>query len=166
MPGTASGKTLVLGFGNEILTDDAIGLHVARKVGERLAGAEHVDVQETEEMGLALLDFIVGYEALVLVDAIQTRNAAPGHIHDMTGEHLSLLRSGSPHFLGVGETLAMGRLLGLEMPGRVQVLAIEVADPFTLGTQMTPALQAAVAPAVERVLESVRALAGESCQEA
>jgi hypothetical protein len=45
------------------------------------------------------------------------------------------------------------------MPERVKIFAIEVEDPFTLGTQMTPALQAAVPPAVERVLDLVRALA-------
>lgn len=151
----SSGKILVLGFGNDILTDDAIGLHVVREVRSRLAGLNQVDVEETSEMGLALLDFIVGYEALVLVDAIQTGKEAPGHVQEVTEESLGALHRSSPHFLGVGETLALGRQLGLEMPERVKVLAIEVADPFTMGTEMTPPLLAALAPAVERVLECV-----------
>jgi hydrogenase maturation protease len=156
------GKILVLGFGNDILTDDAIGLHVVREVRERLAGFEQVDVEETSEMGLALLDFIVGYKALVLVDAIQTGNAPPGHVHEVSEESLGALHRSSPHFLGVGETLALGRQLGLEMPSRIKVLAIEVADPFTMGTEMTPPLQAALGPAVERVLECVHQLGNGS----
>ena len=103
-------------------------------------------------MGLALLDLIVGYARLILVDSIQTGQAAPGTIHHLKGDSLNTRRSGSPHFLGVGETLSLGHHLGLEMPSRVEVIAVEVEDPFTLGTELTPAVLGAVEPAVRRVL--------------
>jgi hydrogenase maturation protease len=139
-------------LGNDILTDDAIGLEVVREVARRMDGNDRVDVRETMEMGLALLDFIVGYETLILVDSIQTGRAAPGHVHDVTQEHLNALPGRTPHFLGVKETLLLGEQLGLPMPTRVRILAIEVEDPFTLGAQMTPALQHALPQVVEQVL--------------
>ena len=154
-----AGRTLLLGLGNDILTDDAVGLHVVRRLQSRLAGHPAIDVRETTEMGLALLDFITGYSAVVIVDSIQTGRQAPGFLHEIEAAALSQLTGRTPHFLGVSETLALGRQLGLPMPERVKILAIEVEDPFTLGTQMTPALQAAVPPAVERVLDLVRTLA-------
>ena len=152
-------KILVLGLGNDILTDDAIGLHVVREVRRRLAGLDHVEVRETTEMGLALLDFIVGYHGLVLVDSIQTGKAPPGHLHEIDGTDLKMLPGPTPHFLGVGETLALGRKLGMAMPERVKVIAIEVQDPFTLGTQMTPPLQEAFSQVIERVVAVVFSLA-------
>ena len=152
-------KVLVLGLGNDILTDDAAGLFVAREVGRRLAGHANVEVHETTEMGLTLLDFMVGYHALVLVDSIQTGQAEPGFIHEIDGADLKRLPTRTPHFLGVGETLALGRQLGLTMPARVKIIAIEVEDPFTLGTEMSPTLQQALGAAVERVMKAVQELA-------
>ena len=46
------------------------------------------------------------------------------------------------------------------MPGKVAIVAIEVADPFTLGLELTPAVARAVAPAAARVAERARELAG------
>ncbi|MDD2763646.1 MAG: hydrogenase maturation protease [Opitutaceae bacterium] len=147
---------LVLGLGNDILTDDAVGLRVAQAVREHLAGEPGIEVKSTTEMGLALLDEIADRENVVLVDSVQTGRAPPGHIHEINPEDLSRVLGTSPHFLGIGETLALGKLLGLAMPRQVRIFAVEVADPFTLGTSLTPAVAQAVASAVERVTEQAR----------
>jgi len=160
------GKILVLGLGNDILTDDAIGLNVVRHLREELAGDERIDVRETMEMGLALLDFIVGYRAVLIVDSIQTGQSPAGTIHEVDTAGLKQLTGRTPHFLGVGETLALGRRLGLAMPQAVKILAVEVEDPFTLGTEMTPALQRAIPPVLARIRELLQELAANApgCQ--
>ena len=150
MPDTKK-KLLLLGLGNDILTDDAVGLHVVHALQRELAGHPAIDVRETTEMGLALLDFITGYATVVIVDAIQTGRAAPGSLHELDATALQHLTGRTPHFVGVSETLALGRQLGLAMPAQVKIFAIEVEDPFTLGTAMTPALQAALPGIVDRV---------------
>ena len=146
----------MLGLGNDILTDDAVGLLVARAVAERVGEEREIAVRETIEMGLALLDEIADFDALILVDSVQTGRAPPGHIHECDIADLPQVTATSPHFVGVGETLALGRRLGLAMPRRVRVIAIEVADPFTLGTQPTTVVQEAVGLAVERVVALTR----------
>lgn len=149
--------TLILGLGNDILSDDAVGLRVAAGLQRRLGARRDVEVRQVCEMGLALLDLIVGCREAILVDSIQTDGADPGTLREFDAADLRTRRGASPHFLGVGETLELGRLLGLAMPERVRILAIEVADPFTLGTDLTPAVAAAVGPATERVLAWVGA---------
>ena len=151
-------KVLVLGLGNDVLTDDAIGLHAARELERQFAGDLSIHVCATTEMGLALLDFLTGYDAAVLLDSIQTGRAAPGFIHELDAASLEQLSGGTPHFLGVGETLALGQQLGLRMPAQVRIFAIEVEDPFTLGTQLTPALQTALPGIVMRIVGAVRAI--------
>ena len=146
---------LVLGLGNDILRDDAIGLRVVRELHDRLPPDSDTDVLETSEMGLALLDLVVGYRELFIVDAVQTGRAEPGHLHEFEGDTLQRLPRISPHVLGVGEMLAAGRELGLAMPERVRIFAIEVADPFTLDTELTPALQAALPRVTARVLAAL-----------
>jgi hydrogenase maturation protease len=156
----ATAKVLVLGLGNDILTDDAVGLHVAQAVRERLAGEPRIEVKSTTEMGLALLDEIADRDSVVLVDSVQTGRAPPGHIHEIDATALARVASTTPHMLGVGETLAFGQLLGLAMPRHVRVFAIEVADPFSLGTEMTGAVREAVSAAADKIVAAALELAG------
>ena len=59
-------KILVIGLGNSILSDDAIGLHVAEQV--RLRGPAGVEVVQSETAGYALLELMTGYERVILGD--------------------------------------------------------------------------------------------------
>jgi hydrogenase maturation protease len=151
-------RLLLLGLGNDILTDDAVGLHVVHELQRELAGHPAIDFRETTEMGLALLDFITDYRAVAIVDSIQTGKAAPGFLHELDATALNQLTGRTPHFVGVSETLALGKQLGLAMPEQVRVFAIEVANPFTLGTALTPALQAALPGIIARIRTALQHL--------
>ncbi|HOX58388.1 MAG TPA: hydrogenase maturation protease [Candidatus Paceibacterota bacterium] len=157
-PRSPDAQVLLLGLGNDILTDDAVGLLVVRQLQGALADCPAIDVRETKEMGLALLDFIAGYSVVVIVDSIQTGKAPPATVHELDAGALRQLTGRTPHFLGVSETLALGRHLGLAMPAQVRIFAIEVEDPFTLGTSLTPVLQAALPRIAERIAAAVRSL--------
>jgi hydrogenase maturation protease len=150
-PPSPRSPLLLLGLGNDILTDDAIGLRVVHELRRELTGHPCIDFRETTEMGLALLDFITGYRTVVIVDSIQTGKAPPGFLHELDAAALTQLTGRTPHFLGVSETLALGRKLGLPMPEQVRIFAVEVEDPFTLGTALTPALQTALPAIVARI---------------
>jgi hydrogenase maturation protease len=151
-------RLLLLGLGNDILTDDAVGLHVVHELQRDLAGHPSIDTRETTEMGLALLDFITGYRVVVIVDSIQTGKAPPGFLHELDAAAMNQLTGRTPHFVGVSETLALGRQLGLPMPEQVSIFAIEVADPFTLGTTLTPVLEAALPGIVDRIRAALQPL--------
>ncbi len=157
-------KVLLLGLGNDILSDDAVGLNIARDIRKRLSDTDEIEVRETSEMGLSLLDFIVGFDDLVLVDAVQTGRATPGFLHEFNGDGLKVLPPVSPHFLGIGEVLALGRRLGLSVPRTVKVFAVEVMDPFTVGACMTPPLEQVFPAVVERILGATRQLARDRHQ--
>lgn len=156
---------LLLGLGNDILSDDAIGLRVVREVRRRVDGTAGVEVVETEEMGLALLDFIIGYRDVVIVDAAQTGKAEPGFVHELGVSDLKCLRAGAPHSLGLGEAIGLGRALGMHVPQRVKILAVEVEDAGTLGTQLTLPLQAAFPQIVGQVLEKLLEIGGQGCDQ-
>ena len=153
-----SASTLLLGLGNDIMTDDAIGVRIARAARARLADCKDIAVAESTEMGLALLDLVVGFDQVVVVDAIQTGRVPAGFLHEIDSNQLPGGATRSPHFVGLGEILALGRELGLAVPKHVKIIAVEVQDPYTVGTQMTPALEDALPGAVERI---VRLLADE-----
>jgi hydrogenase maturation protease len=152
-PPSRTRKTLLLGLGNDILSDDAIGLRVAAALQERFAPDPNLTIQQTTEMGLSLLDLVQGYEHLVLIDAVQTSECPPGTIHHIRDTDLPNLPALSPHFLGIGETLALGRKLSLLVPDTVEIFAIEVEDPFTVSTELSPELE----PQFPRIVEQIAA---------
>ena len=135
-------KTLVLGLGNDILADDAVGILAARALKERLEAV--ADVQETSWHGVALLELFIGYERAILLDAVMTGKHAPGTIIEINPDELSPVQGASPHFTGLPEMIAMARELELEFPKNFRIFAVEVADPHTVGGEMTPAVRDAI----------------------
>jgi hydrogenase maturation protease len=146
-------------LGNDLLSDDSIGLRIVDAARECLADCKNVTVLKSAEMGLALLDLVVGFDGLILVDAIQTGHAPPGFVHLLDPGNLKVLPTRSPHFVGVGEVLSLGRKLGHAMPGRVQIFAIEVEDPFTVSSQMSHDLEALLPFLVGQITEATRRIA-------
>ena len=128
-------KTLVLGMGNTILKDDGVGIEIARGLKER---KPELDVVETSEAGLALLDFIVGYDKLIIVDSVKTEAGEPGELYklDMKGlkptSHLTSL-----HGVDVATAFELGQKLGYKMPQQVSIYAVEVKDNASFGEECT-----------------------------
>ncbi len=106
-------------------------------------------------MGLSLLDHVAGYDVLLIVDAVQTGRAPIGFVHEIDGDDLKVLPTLSPHFLGIAETLALGRQLGLDMPAKVKILAVEVTDPFTVSETLSPVLECALPEILKRIVAAI-----------
>jgi len=68
-------KTLILGVGNPILTDDSVGICVANEI-EKFS-LPNVEVIETSLAGISLLDYVVEYERLIIIDSIKTEKEIP-----------------------------------------------------------------------------------------
>ena len=131
-----SARVRVLGLGNQILADDAFGILAAREVKRRLGDA--IEVLVSFEAGFNLIDCLLGASPLVIVDTIQTGAAPPGTIHILREEDFHSAPAGSPHCAGICEVLSVARILGLAVPARVTLVAVEAADCATVGGAMHP----------------------------
>ncbi len=149
-------RTLVLGLGNPLLGDDAVGLKVAALVRERLDGRPGVDVEQEEAGGLRLMERMTGYDRAVLVDAAVT-GGVPGEVRRIGPEDLPTQRTAAAHGIDLPRALALGRQLGYPMPSEVRIVAIEAASVLEFRDDMTPAVAAAVEPAAAAVLEELAA---------
>jgi len=146
---------LVLGLGNELLKDDAVGLRVA----ERLQGIfpAEVEVRSTSLFGLALLDELIGREKVLLIDSYVPEEFIGSEIQERNFAEVGEARGPCPHFVGLGEVREVMRELGLGFPREVRILAIPVSDPITFSTEMTPAVAARVDEAATRARQIVEA---------
>ena len=146
-------KTLVLGLGNPLVSDDSVGLRVIAALRPLLADREEIEVDEDYWGGLRLMERLVGYERAVVVDAIRT-GAPPGTIHHLTTDAIPTQRSASAHDVNLPTALAFGRRAGAALPRDEDILlvGIEVEDILTFADACTPAVAAAVPEAVRTVL--------------
>jgi hydrogenase maturation protease len=163
-------KTVIVGLGNPILTDDGIGIHVIRAVKSRLAHAEisasssQLSLVEASVGGLRLLDILAGHGRAIVVDAIQTRDGEPGKVYRLHPNDLKASRhSGSTHDLTLSGALALGRRLGLDLPQDrdLVILAVEVEDVLTFGEECTPPVAAAIPGVAQMVLDEIVSFDGE-----
>jgi len=147
-------KTLILGFGNPILTDDAIGIRIA----ERLAGDfPDIDVVATSEAGLAILEEVAGYGRLIIIDSIKTGKGKPGELYKLELEDLEPRSDfSSSHGLDIATAFKLGERLGYSLPGQVSIYAVEVKDNSTFGEGCTPELERSIPLIVGQIVKEER----------
>ena len=145
--------TLLIGLGNPQRGDDGVGVAVVRCVAERAAGA--LSVEESDDPA-SLIDTWSGVERVVVVDAMKSdRPAGTVLTLDVTERPLPSdgWATGGTHALGLAAAVELSRALG-RLPQRLVVIGVEV-DGLTAGTELTPAVRAAIQPAADAALRAL-----------
>lgn len=134
-------KILVLGIGNEILKDDGIGPKLVKELQKK---NPNPDIQyETAFMGgLDILEHTQGYNTVIFIDAIKTKDGIPGTVYQFTPDdfketlHLSNLHDTS--FL---TALDLGKKMKMKIPKEIHIIAIEIIEDTVFGNSFTPQIQ-------------------------
>ena len=145
-------KTLILGLGNPILTDDGVGIKIAQKIKEEKPDLETI---ETSEAGVALLNYIADYDKLIIIDSIKTLWGEPGDVYELKREDLKQLRGLScSHGIDMATLFELGEKVGYSMPRHVSIYAVEIKDNITFGEECTPEVKKRIPFIVRRIVES------------
>jgi hydrogenase maturation protease len=140
----------VIGVGNDMRGDDAVGLVIARRLVGELEGG--VRVIECEGEPVSLLAAWEGCTRALVVDA--TRSGAPAgtirRIAAHDGPLPAALSGSSTHLLGIADAIELARALG-RLPERTIVYGIE-GETFSAGDELSEA----VATSAERVVTAIR----------
>ncbi len=148
-------KTLVLGLGNPILADDGVGIKVAQEVANQLDSPK-VTIAETSGAGLSLLDSIVGYDRVIIIDAIQTKEGQAGQIYRVEPEDFSFTKHfSSPHQINLATALELGKMLDLAMPQKITIFAVEAKDITSFSEKCTPEVEQVIPEVVKMVLQEL-----------
>ena len=144
-------KVLILGMGNPILSDDGVGLHIARSLEGHFAGT---DVRTSALIGLNLLDIVAGYDQVFVIDAIQDGRHLPGTVVKLAaGEGaLHLFSSHGMHFF---EILQLGKDVGIAVPEVVGVYGVVIDPDCPFGEELSPLLARRQAGIVRQIAEDV-----------
>ncbi len=120
-------RSLLIGIGNPYLGDDKLGIEVVKRAKKE--GCPW-DIEILYNIGFDLLDKIIGYEEVIIIDACKY-GIDPGTILKLNKKDLLKQRVSSinTHGLTLSEILELGEALYPElMPSGVEVILIEAKD--------------------------------------
>jgi hydrogenase maturation protease len=140
-------------IGNSIFGDDRIGLMVGNALRRRLERAGF-DVHILESTGLELLDCLEGYERAFVVDSFPAEVRPEGQVVTFSLDDFRKARSAAPHLAGVPEAARLMKELGMTVP-QVSVIGISVADPYSLGDDISANLHQMIGRITDEVYESI-----------
>ena len=152
----APGRYAVLGLGNLIQGDEALGGQVVARLLEGpellavLPFPDAVELIDGGTVGLGLIPYLVGLDGFVIVDIVNA-NATPGTLVDLyAAAILAHEQVMGVHDLGAKELLGALLFMGA-LPRRVRVVGIQPAA-ITLGTELSPEVAAAVPGLIAAVM--------------
>jgi len=159
-------RTLIVGLGNPILGDDGIGIVVAEAVQQRLlcgavaasSGVDDAGVEVDTECvgGLRLMERLIGYDRAIIIDAICTGSHAPGSVLRLAVDDLPTQHSSSAHDATLATALQLALAMGLKVPAKITIIAVEAGYVLDFDEHLTPAVAAAVPVAAEAVLDCLK----------
>lgn len=147
---------LVLGVGNILLTDEAIGVRVVEALEQRYVLPEHVEVLDGGTAGMELLGAMANRDHLIIADAVVSRKSEPGSVICLRDEQVPTLFCNkiSPHQLGLSDVLSALRFTG-EFPKKLTLIGVIPAS-LEPHIGMTPIVEASLETALEAVLDALR----------
>jgi hydrogenase maturation protease len=148
----------VLGLGNVLMGDDGFGPYVIEALQAAYEFAANVSVIDVGTPGLDLAPFVLGADAVIVIDTVRS-DGRPGSLRlygrDALLQHAPQPRLG-PHDPGFKQTLLTLEFAG-SGPGAVLLVGV-IPETTAPCARLSPAVRAAVDPAVCAVLAELDAL--------
>ena len=148
-------KTLVLGIGNLVMSDDGVGVKVVQRIQREFRFPEYVEIIDGGTLGLDLLHMLEQIENLIVIDAVET-GREPGTCIRLAGEELpiALETKVSPHQMGLKDLLAVARLMG-HLPHEMVLIGVQPGS-IEMGAELTPEVETKVDVLIENVLKELK----------
>ena len=150
-PDQLNTRTLVLGVGNLLVSDEGVGVHVIERLTETYDLPKGVQVLDGGTLGLDLLYYLEGVENLLIVDAVEM-DKEPGTLLCMQGDDIPSFLSikMSPHQIGIPDMLFAAKLRDL-YPRNVVLWGIQPAT-LEVGLELSPVIAAQVDVLVSKIV--------------
>ncbi|MEE9440779.1 MAG: hydrogenase maturation protease [Candidatus Thermoplasmatota archaeon] len=151
-------KTVVLGVGNPILSDDGVGIHVVNQLKQHINNP-NITIDEALTGGMNLLDLLLGYDKAIIIDAVKTTgDGEEGEVKRIPLGGFSTMHSCNPHDVSLTEAIQMAEKLGeTRIPKEIIIIGIMMKKlPCEFGEKLSEKVAAAVPKAVEIALNEIK----------
>jgi hydrogenase maturation protease len=149
-------QILVYGVGNPYRCDDRVGLEIAGILRQEV-DMEHITIRSGSIDGMAMLDEIMGFDKVIFVDSIKTKDGTPGDIYRISVDQLQENRSlSSSHSIDFLTAVRLGKKFGYKMPAQVLVFAIEIEDNESYREECTKKVRASIPEIIARIMDEIK----------
>ena len=145
-------RTLILGIGNTLLSDEGLGIHLLEYLREHFPDPPGVTYMDGGTLSFTLAPEIEDHENLIVLDAAQF-NEAPGTVRLLSGVDMDrFIGKGkrSVHEVGLVDLMTIASIQG-HMPRNRALLGIQPAE-FGWGEKPGEAVSRAIPGAAEQVM--------------
>jgi hydrogenase maturation protease len=147
-------KTLFLGIGNSILSDDGVGIRVIEEIRTLVGEREGIDFDSGNVNSFRLIDMISGYQKVVIIDAIR-QGGKIGTLYKISPEQLEKGSSGySLHTIDIGSLISFKRKIGERLAEEISIYGVEVKDTETFSENLTPAVEMQIPRIAREIIEN------------
>ena len=145
-------KTLILGIGNDILTDDGIGPRIVRDL-ETDCRRKDVVLNQHTLGGLEALEAMKDFDRIIFIDAIKTTGGIPGEIYRFTADSFrETLHLSNLHDVNFLTAMELGKRLGYRTPEEIHIFAVEIAEDRVFSSSFSAELE----PLYPAILDEIR----------
>lgn len=153
---TDAKKILILGLGNEILSDDGIGPRLVHDLSEMIVRSD-ISFDIASCGGLELMENIKGYEKVIIIDAIRTRDGEPGEVYYFrTSDFRETCHLSNLHDINFLTALKFGHQLELDLPADLHIIAVEILEDMEFSEELTLPLKKEYSSILEKVYSLIK----------
>ena len=145
---------LVIALGNDLLGDDGVGFVAARQL--KADFDQQVDFVETGETGLALIEFMEGYNHVLLLDSISNSNQPYGTVIEYSPHDFQKIIAPSPHYAGLPEILQLSTWFNIDFPEDIRILTIQIGPSIQFRDSLNPQIYEPLAELVSKARQILR----------
>lgn len=128
-------KIALIGLGNPYVGDDSIGIKIVEAIQTNYPLSESIDVlPDLSLSGIGLVEVFRGYDKVIIVDAILTKNHQVGEIVVFTPDDLTdTLHTTDFHNMDFFSAVQFAKHLYTDIPEDITLIGIEIekANEFT-----------------------------------
>ncbi len=132
-------KTTIMGFGNPIRQDDAVGIYVIQRLKEQLQESEYLQILDMGTSAFEVIFKLKGQDRIILVDAVVNTGEEVGTLYKVPAEELESNIEEDPmlflHHLKWDQALSYAKkILQDDYPNKIDVYLIAINNTkFNLG---------------------------------
>ena len=149
-------RTLILGVGNDILTDDGIGSRLVIDL-IKLINAPDVHFNTACCGGLEIVEYIKDFKRVIIVDAIRSQGGRPGAVYYfIPSDFRETSHLSNMHDVSFLTALELYDTLDLSLPDEIHIIAVEIAEDMKFSEEFTLQLEERYPEVLEKVHDMIK----------
>lgn len=152
-------KTAIMGFGNPVRSDDAVGIYVIEQLREKLPETEDISIFDMGTAAFEVLFGLKGHDKIILVDGVLNSNEPVGTLFKVPAEEVMKAPQDDPlvflHGMKWDQALSYTKkILQDEYPEDIQVYLVAIENT-KLEIDMSDVVKEAGDKVVHHILEDL-----------